>query len=106
MYFLALITGKRVTRRNWTELPITLEIIELVSNMALDEADDAEAPAHKFMFEWGPGEPIDDTDDEEDVDRGPPFDVDLDTTGRAPRRGRRPVGASGRGRVEADADAA
>ena len=45
-----------------------------------------------------------DDDDEEDVDRGPPFDVDLDTTGLAPRRGRRPVGASGRGLVEADAD--
>jgi hypothetical protein len=55
--FLSLDTGKRVSRRRWTELPITDDIIARLHALALSEQTyDPNAP--KFLFEWAPTIPI------------------------------------------------
>jgi hypothetical protein len=55
--FLSLDTGKRVSRRCWTKLPITDDIIARLHALALAEQTyDPNAP--KFLFEWAPTIPI------------------------------------------------
>jgi hypothetical protein len=55
--FLSLDTGKRISRRRWTELPITEEIINRVHQLALNERNhNPQAP--NFLFEWTPNVPI------------------------------------------------
>ena len=58
-HFLSLDTGKLISRRRWTELPVTDEIIARVHELAFAERDyDPDVP--DFAFEWGPDMPIDD----------------------------------------------
>ena len=62
-HFLSLTTGRRLTRSQWTALPITNDVIERVHAIA-------EAQGHGIIqggsldFAWGPNEPIADDDDE------------------------------------------
>jgi hypothetical protein len=68
-YFLSLATGKRISRRRWTELPCTEDVIDRVHTIALAEATyDAEVP--DFQFSWGTNDPINDDvlDDQEIVE--------------------------------------
>jgi hypothetical protein len=63
-YFMSLATGKRISRRRWTELPVTEEIIERVHDIALMEATyDADVP--DFQFAWGANDPIEDVEIED-----------------------------------------
>ena len=57
--FLSLLTGKEITRRDWTELPVTASIIARVHELADDERDDEDAaPIDPFTFEWAPNRAI------------------------------------------------
>jgi hypothetical protein len=59
---MSLATGKQISRRRWTELPITEEIIERVHTITLMEATyDDNVP--DFQFSWGVNDPIDDPED-------------------------------------------
>ena len=53
--FLSLKTGKTLTRKMWTELPITEEIIEAVHNLAEEEGN---TDGNDFVFEWAPNQPV------------------------------------------------
>lgn len=67
VYFLSLTTGKKVSRRNWTELPIDQDIIETVHDIAFAEPlYNRDIP--DFQFEWGPNHLIDDLPTEDDLD--------------------------------------
>jgi hypothetical protein len=62
---MSLATGKRISRRRWTELPFTQEVIDRVNAIALMEATyDADVP--DFQFAWGNNDPIEDLDEDED----------------------------------------
>ena len=71
-WFLSLVTGKRISRRRWTELPITDDAIQRVHELALIEKDPQPANQH-FQFSWGPNLPIlDVNDDIEEPPADPP----------------------------------
>jgi Reverse transcriptase (RNA-dependent DNA polymerase) len=75
-YFMSLATGKRISRRRWTELPYTQEVIDRVHALAIMEATyDAEVP--DFQFTWGDGNPIEDYW-EDNFDAGNDSDEDPD----------------------------
>jgi hypothetical protein len=60
-HFLSLDTGKRVSRRRWTELPITTNVIACVHACvhALAIAERTHDPnAPNFHFEWAPNQPL------------------------------------------------
>jgi len=56
-HFLSLTTGKRISRRRWTELPMTDAVINRVHTLALAEHPQA-AHANNFVFEWAANNPI------------------------------------------------
>ena len=63
-HFLSLVTGARICRRRWTELPTTKAIIARVHELTLAEPTyDAEVP--DFQFTWGENDPVDDIEEEE-----------------------------------------
>ena len=58
-YFMSLYTGKRIHGYKWKEIPVDEYVIERVETLAEEEKQ----PLMKGglpIFEWGPGEPIDD----------------------------------------------
>ena len=59
-HFLSLATGHRVTRRRWSELPITDAVLARVTTLALREHPTAviNPPPTLFPFAWGPHQPI------------------------------------------------
>ena len=61
-YFLSLDTGARVTRQQWTELPITQAVIDRVEELA--EQQDQPLIDGELVFEWAPNIPIIDDNDE------------------------------------------
>ena len=67
-YFMSLFMGKRIHSYKWTELPITDEVITQVEALARTENQPTMATGLP-IFEWAPGEPIDDDFS---------FDVDAD----------------------------
>ena len=57
VHFLSLETGMKLTRRKWTELPMDVDTIEAVNEIALSETGyNRDIP--DFQFEWGPNHPI------------------------------------------------
>jgi hypothetical protein len=65
-FFMSLKTGKRLSRRKWTELPTTQEVIDQVHALAINEDKDVEddEPTIDFKFSWdhnheNPIEPFD-----------------------------------------------
>ena len=61
--FLSLATGKSISRRRWTELPITElpitnDVIARVHGLALAEKT-YDPTASNFLFEWAPNMPVD-----------------------------------------------
>jgi hypothetical protein len=76
-YFMSLASGKRISRRRWTEVPFTQEVIDCVNAIALMEATyDADVP--DFQFAWGNNDPIEDLDEDEDDHRNETNVVDDD----------------------------
>jgi hypothetical protein len=67
-HFLSLVTGKRINRRRWTQLPITDAIIARVHELALAESD-YDLKASNFVFGWDLNMPF--TDDDDDTDHDP-----------------------------------
>lgn len=65
-YFLSLVTGKRISRRNWTELPIPDDAIERVHELANNEQEPDEQAMEEFRFEWAPKIPIVDIIDDQE----------------------------------------
>ena len=61
-YFLSLDTGARVTRQQWTELPITQAVIDRVEELA--EQQDQPLIDGELVFEWAPNMPIIDDNNE------------------------------------------
>ena len=60
-HFLSLVTGRRVTRRNWSELPITDPVVARVNALALQEKANTPGtlpPTTPFQFTWAPDQPI------------------------------------------------
>ena len=64
-YFLSLASGSRVSRHNWTALPITETAIARVEALALHDGQPL-IQARGLVVEWRPDQPIDDS--EYDVD--------------------------------------
>jgi len=64
-YFMSLLTGKQLHAYNWTELPIDDCIINRVETMAKDEKQLVMTNGYP-IFEWAPGVPILDADEDED----------------------------------------
>ena len=63
---MSLKTGKRIHGYKWVELPITDEVIQRIDDMAVDE--NQPIMETRPIFEWTPGVPILDVDeDDEDV---------------------------------------
>jgi hypothetical protein len=72
-YFMSLATGARISRHNWTELPITDTAIARVESMAANEGQPL-IQDQGLLVEWAPGQEID--DDEYDRDYVPVDDED------------------------------
>ena len=67
-FFMSLHTGKRLHSNKWDELPIDDEIIKAVENIA-EEQGQPLLPDQYPMFEWAPGNLIDDGDyDDEETE--------------------------------------
>ena len=65
-YFMSLYSGKKLHGYEWTELPITDEVISQVEELAKKQK--APILTNKYpMFEWMPGVPIHDEDDNDDA---------------------------------------
>ena len=58
-YFMSLRIGRRLNSSQWTELPITDEVIDRVDNMAKKELQQPNTTTDGIVFEWEPGVPID-----------------------------------------------
>ena len=58
-YFMSVETGERITRQQWTELPLPKEIISQVEYLALKEKQPL-LKAQELLFEKRPGVPISD----------------------------------------------
>jgi hypothetical protein len=79
-YFLSLATGARISRHQWTALPITESAISRVEALAHLDGQPL-IQARGFVVEWRPDLPVDDDEYDRpyDIDAHPaPFDVDLD----------------------------
>jgi hypothetical protein len=84
-YFMSLATGSRISRHNWTELPITDTAIARVEALAANEGQPL-VQEQGLVVEWGPGQPIDDDeydrnyvpvdDDDDEYDDYEPIDQD------------------------------
>ena len=61
-YFLSLTTGARISRQQWTELPITQDVINRVEELA--EQQEQPIINGELVFEWAPNVPIEDHDDD------------------------------------------
>ena len=61
---MSLRTGKQIHAKQWTELPVTDEVVQRVEELA-DAAQIPEMVNGELLFEWAPGNPIvqDDTSD-------------------------------------------
>jgi hypothetical protein len=70
-HFMSLATGARLSRHQWTELPITDTAIARVEALAIQEGQPL-VQERGFVVEWRPDMPID--DDEYDRDFEPPPD--------------------------------
>ena len=78
-YFMSLYTGKRIHGYKWKELPIDEYVIDRVETLAEEEKQ----PIMKGgmpIFEWGPGEPIED-DFLNDEEITPMLDYDIENLG-------------------------
>ena len=64
-YFMSLETGKRVHARTWHQLPIPDFVIDRVHELSNREGEPDFIRGYP-VFEWSPGVPIDDDQDEED----------------------------------------
>jgi hypothetical protein len=58
-YFMSLVTGRRLSRQQWDELPMPNGVIKTVEGMAEEENQPLVRDGHTH-FEWAPGVPIDD----------------------------------------------
>ena len=76
-YFLSLATGDRISRHQWTELPIPPSAIARVEQLALDEGQPL-IQEQGLVVEWRPDHAID--EDEYDRDFYPADDTDDDAT--------------------------
>ena len=66
-YFMSLHTGRELHTNEWDELPIDEEVIARVEELAENEGQ-PELPDQYPLFEWSPGNLIDDDDDPNDDD--------------------------------------
>ena len=62
-YFISLATGKRLHAFIWTELPINYQVISRVNDFPTKDKQ-LEMTKGYPIFEWSPGIPIEDKDDE------------------------------------------
>jgi len=79
-YFLSLATGAKISRHQWTELPITDTAIARVEAIALNENQPL-IQESGLVVEWRPDQPIDDAEYDRDyvnVDDQPDFFDDAD----------------------------
>jgi hypothetical protein len=60
--FLTLDTWEKVTRNNWTELPMPRQIIDIVNNKGRSNKQRPVPRHNNFTFEWRPSIPIDQDD--------------------------------------------
>jgi hypothetical protein len=70
-YFMSLATGARISRHQWTALPLTDTAIARVEAIAQNERQPL-IQANGLVVEWRPNQPVD--DDEYDADYHPPDD--------------------------------
>ena len=75
---MSLQTGKRLNVNQWTELPITQEVIDRV-NLIGNQDNQPDTPDGQ-IFEWEPGHPVDTDDDFENIlhEDEDPFDTVYD----------------------------
>ncbi len=77
-FFLSLITGRRISRQQWDELPMPDGIIATVERMALDQQQPVVGHGAP-LFEWTPGVPIiDDVEEHAKDNENEPIDVASD----------------------------
>ena len=64
-YFMSLATGARISRHQWTEVPITQDVINRVEELAAEQ----EQPIinGELVFEWAPNVPIEDPENVDDA---------------------------------------
>jgi len=72
-YFLSLVTGKRLSRGQWDELPIPDGVIAAVEQMALNEGQPL-IENNGLVFEWSPGVII--GEEQAHEGQGPEYDYD------------------------------
>ena len=61
---MSLLTGKRIHKYQWTVLPISMEVLARVNQLALEEGQPL--VAQNFKYEWRPGQIV--ADDAADLD--------------------------------------
>jgi hypothetical protein len=66
-YFMSLTTGARLSRHQWTELPITADVIKAVEAIAESQGQPV-IQGGCMKFEWRPNTPVNDGDDPKDDD--------------------------------------
>ena len=75
--FLSLVTGRKLSRQQWDELPMPQGVIERVEQMAVAENRTA-AGRNGLHFEWSPGIPIQDEPQPHIAEAPPPRDEDAE----------------------------
>jgi Reverse transcriptase (RNA-dependent DNA polymerase)/Zinc knuckle len=83
-YFMSLVSGRRLSRHEWTPVPITDAAIERVEQIAAEE-NQSWVQNTGLLMEWRPEDPLDDDDDPdyvytEDVDDTDYDDIEWDET--------------------------
>ncbi|KAL7574572.1 hypothetical protein ACA910_015922 [Epithemia clementina (nom. ined.)] len=75
-FFMSLATGARISRHQWTELPISQEAIARVEQLA--EVQGQKLIQKGLVFEWRPEQPVDDgmEEDEDEKNEDPTLDED------------------------------
>jgi hypothetical protein len=76
-YFMSLATGACISRHQWTELPITDIAIARVEAITKHEGQPP-IQGQGLLFEWGPGQPIDEDEYNADYNPGSEDDEDYD----------------------------
>ena len=76
-------TGERLNRRSWTELPMGNNVITAVEAMTLSEGQPI-LESHGSLFEWRPGVPLNDGD--ANMYHYPPLNKNVDNYELEPQR--------------------
>lgn len=63
-YFMSLVTGKKINRYNWTEIPMTKQVGQRVDQLA--QAENLPISKNGAYFEWTPGVIVEDLEHEND----------------------------------------